>query len=201
MMPKVVGFSGLAGSGKTTAAELLLNEAVERRLKASKLSFAWALRQICKIAYPWVPTHHFDGNKAQKESPIEGMPNGITGRRILQHIGTEGFRAMHPETWVRLVEYQIESSQSEDLIVIDDVRFPNELEMLKRLGAVTVRCNRKQPEQAPYQREDSEGNLVWVTPGIHESEAHIPRLPVDIDIDNNGTFDELATTVRSLLDA
>lgn len=200
---KVVGFAGLAGSGKTTAAEALLNEAVEQHLSAAKLSFAAALRQICAIAYPWVPREYFCGNKTQKETQIPGMPEGITGRKILQRIGTDAFRNIYDQTWVRIIEYQIEDARQRgnmDLIVIDDVRFPNELEMLKRMGAVTLRCNREQPAKPPILWEDSEGNTVWVTPGIHESEAHIPTLPVDIDIDNNGTLDELRARVRSLLD-
>jgi hypothetical protein len=197
---KVVGFSGLAGSGKTTAATLLLNEAVERNLSAVKLSFAAALRQICTIAYPWVPRECFYGNKAQKETQIPGMPEGITGRKILQLIGTEAFRGIYQPTWVRLIEYQIEDAREKgrtDLIVIDDVRFPNELEMLKRHG-VSVRCNRIQTVE-PYYIEDSDGEQVLVVPTLHESEAHIATLDVDMDIDNNGTFDELAATVRSLL--
>ncbi len=187
---KVVGFSGLAGSGKTTAAEALLGQAVDQRLSAVKMSFASALRMICTIAYPWVPREYFYGNKAQKETQIPGMPEGITGRKILQLIGTEAFRGIYDQTWVRLIEHQIEEARAQgntDLIVIDDVRFPNELEMLKRIGAVTLRCNR---EQIP-------GTVAGV---IHESERHIPTLPVDVDIDNNGTFDELRARVRSLLD-
>lgn len=201
---KVIGFTGLAGSGKTTASEALLNEAVERRLAAVKLSFAAPLRQICTIAYPWVPREYFYGNKAQKQTQIPGMPEGITGRRILQLIGTDAFRSIYVETWTRLVEYQIEDARkrgSTDLIVIDDLRFPNELEMLKRVGAVTLRCNRTQPEEPPLRVEDADGNVTWISQGIHESERHIPTLPVDIDIDNNGTFDELSARVRSLLDA
>jgi hypothetical protein len=190
---KVIGFSGLAGSGKTTASEALLNEAVEQRLSAVKLSFAAPLRMICTIAYPWVPREYFYGNKEQKETQIPGMPEGITGRRILQLIGTDAFRNIYVETWTRLVEYQIEDARkcgNTDLIVIDDVRFPNELEMLKRVGAVTLRCNRKQ-------RFSDDPVQMSV---IHESEAHISTLAVDVDIDNNGTFDELSARVRSLLD-
>lgn len=220
---RVFGFVGYAGSGKTTASEYLLDEAVKEGLRACRLSFAHALRTICMIAYPWVPREYFCGNKAQKETQIPGMPEGTTGRKILQLIGTEAFRSINDETWTKLVEYQIKQSQERedmDVIVIDDVRFPNEHAMLKRIGATTIRCNRaptsiyhfSEPKflgafkpsdpilvGTPPALLDFEVHMTMVAP-IHESEAHVASLPVDIDIDNNGTLDELTARVRSLLD-
>ena len=204
---RVYGFVGYAGSGKTTASEYLLDAAVMRGLRACKLSFAHALRTICMIAYPWVPREYFCGNKAQKETQIPGMPEGMTGRKILQLIGTEAFRSINDETWIRIVEHQIKQSeerQNTDVIVIDDVRFPNEHAMLKRLGATTIRCNRTYRFSEPvYVGAYKPAEPLLVTSkaeALHESEAHVASLPVDIDIDNNGTFDELTARVRSLLD-
>lgn len=76
------------------------------------------------------------------------------GRRFLQLIGTGYFRAKHPGIWVRLFErvwyahtkiagrgiVYIRDLPNHIPVVVDDLRFPDELECLKKLGFMTLRC-------------------------------------------------------------
>jgi len=195
---KIIAFTGYAGSGKTAALNALLSYCVledartllpEGRFPMPRgMSFAGALRSLCMAALPKVPRSYFDGTKAQKETPIPGL-EPWTGRAILQHIGTEGFRAVSPNVWVDQLEHQVKGTpdivdENWVLGVIDDVRFPNEAAMVRKYGKLY--------------RIDRPGN-AGAAGAPHESERHIDSLEVDGVILNDGTLDDLKTKVIELL--
>lgn len=49
--PRIVAFSGLAGSGKNTAADMLAALVTHRGGKVQQLSFADPLKRICKDVF------------------------------------------------------------------------------------------------------------------------------------------------------
>jgi hypothetical protein len=61
-----------------------------------------------------------------------------TVRRFLQRLGTEGVRDhLGADTWVRLTEQRIAASDA-PAIVLTDVRYPNEVDLVRRLGGLWV---------------------------------------------------------------
>lgn len=197
---KIIAFTGLAGSGKTTAQNALMthiNTMMGPRrtgpftlIEPSALSFAGLLRDVCEKAFPYVPSSAFRGTKEQKEAQISGMPDGVTGRKILQHIGTEGFRALDPEIWVRALETRIVSipDQRADILflgIIDDVRFPNEAKMVRKYGKL-------------YRIQRPHGEGAAGAP--HASEQFVDSLDVDGEIINDGDLKTFKTRVLALLD-
>lgn len=71
---------------------------------------------------------------------------GITPRKIMQVIGTELFRHELPKhfptiqsIWVQTMERKIKSLPSSAKIVIDDVRFPDEIDLVHKLGGEVIR--------------------------------------------------------------
>ena len=64
-------------------------------------------------------------------------------------------------------------------IVITDLRFDNELLMIKRLGGIVIRINR---------------NILYNNE--YESERYIKSLNVDYEFENNGTIDNLYKKLR-----
>lgn len=57
-----------------------------------------------------------------------------TIRQMLQVIGTDLIRKYDPDWHIRQMEEAIKSYSEDRLIVVDDVRFPNEVETIKKLG-------------------------------------------------------------------
>lgn len=136
---RVLGFTGFASAGKTTAAKILASSIPGTRV----MSFAEPLRAVCKQVFPLVAAEYFD-DPALKNTVIPGYDEErLTGRKILQHIGTEGFRALDPNVWIRLADYRIFEAALDGakLIVFDDVRFENEAALISKYGPV-VRIER-----------------------------------------------------------
>jgi dephospho-CoA kinase len=111
----LVSFRGPMGSGKTTAADVLVNE-----FGFSRLSFAQPLKKL-----------------AQKITP-DGLIDKVRDRALLQFLGTEYFRALDPDHWVnqweKAIADRVELNMGQTQIVVDDCRFPNEAEAVERLG-------------------------------------------------------------------
>ena len=187
---RVISFTGLAGSGKTTAANMLcLQEgyyepqlpSLKYRSNAVRLSLAAPLKGLCVRAFPWLDPSVFTGTQEQKEAPILDVPDGWSGRRILQHIGTEGFRAIDPNIWVRTALHTIQTLPAHiKLVVVDDVRFENERAALAEYGPV----------------------YRIVRPGLqastHASEAAVTSLKVTAEIINDKTLLEFNEIIRAL---
>lgn len=183
---KIIGFTGLAGAGKTSAALSLVQHVnVQLSGNAKRIAFADPLKELCASTFPWLPRTTFYGAKEEKEAEIPEMP-GWSGRRILQHIGTEGFRAIDAEMWVRLTEHRLMvAPRTMSLIAIDDVRYPNEAAMVRRHGLL-FRIVRPNNPGAVGDAAD------------HESERYASALEVDAEIANDGPLEKLYETVRVL---
>jgi cytidylate kinase len=112
----LVSFRGPMGSGKTTAAGILVADH-----HFARLSFATPLKKA-----------------AMKITP-DGCIDKARDRELLQFLGTEYFRALDPEYWIKqwdkAVAERLERTESGDCrIVVDDCRFPNEVAAVRRLG-------------------------------------------------------------------
>jgi hypothetical protein len=125
---KLIAFTGLAGSGKSECAKLTGYQVV---------SFSAPIKQM--LSCLGLDRHALYG--ADKEKPIEYL-GGVTARTLMQKLGTEFGREMiHPDIWVKWMERVITSERYES-IAIDDVRFDNEIKMVRRLGGKVIRVTR-----------------------------------------------------------
>ena len=103
------------------------------------------------------------------------------GRLLCQIYGTEIFRDKVDELyWVKTVEKRF-NEQSEDLCIVTDVRFPNEIEYFRSLGynVITVRVSRNGKKDGAFNEE-------------HFSEKALDDYSeFDWNIDNSGSLEEL----------
>lgn len=148
----IVGLSGPAGCGKSTAAaHLCMNYGFARRrfagpLKAMMFAFGCTIEQV--------------------EGDLKGVPcdllGGKTPRQAMQYLGTEwGRDLMHPDLWLNA---WVASLPAQGDVVADDVRFPNEVEAIKSRGGIIICISGR-------------GGI----PGSHVSEGFVPDGAIHID--------------------
>lgn len=177
-LPRVIGFTGKAKSGKDTAAAVLSSYIGSGN--CTTIAFADPLKQIAMI-FGFTKDQCYDQTKKE----IEDEFWNITPRKFLQIIGTECFRNnFRTDCWTKLLEKRVldiktRMEQGELvpwLILVTDVRFPNEVECIKQLGGVVVKVTRPSI--------DTSGTMYK-----HPSEIFIDELDADISIEN--TFDNV----------
>lgn len=104
---------------------------------------------------------------------------GTTSREFQQFIGTEIGRNLVSKTvWT---DAALRDAQQYEKVVISDVRFPNEVDIVHDNGGTVIRI----------ERDAAEGNAF----SDHPSETAIDTLDVDVVIDNNHTLNDLYWSV------
>lgn len=78
---------------------------------------------------------------------------GVSVRHMLQTLGTEwGRQCIHPSLWLKCWEKQVSRY---DYVVVDDVRFENEAELVKKLGGVLWKVERPTAYESTHESEGS----------------------------------------------
>lgn len=126
---RIIAISGSGNqAGKTTFADKFMGPGVLR------MSFADGVRVAARKLYP--DYNWFSKDAAFKRRIIAGT-KGLTARDILIEIGV-GERLRDPDVWARDVVRRIEESDrlasGVTTVVIDDLRYINELEALAKAG-------------------------------------------------------------------
>lgn len=144
--PLIIGLAGPAGVGKTTLATELHRAWGERRVlygrpkpTCIRLAFATPVRRAAAAA-AGEPEERWIGIGARTKAEL--LPElGITRGRLLQIVGQALRRDAHPDIWVqalaRTMDGALRHVEDTALVIIDDVRLPNEAEwILSRRGTV-----------------------------------------------------------------
>lgn len=200
--PLIVGFSGYKRSGKDTAA-LELAAALKRNGFSVVLdSFAAPIRQFA--------IEHLDMTETNKEEVIPWLADyAVTPRLFMQLFGTELGRDMiHPDLWVRMLERRVQklstsaaAQEGKLAIIVTDVRFINEIRMLKNLGAHLIRVERPGTEPVPPKYESKLRTWwarLWWQP--HLSESTLDMSEFDLRLENNSTLDVFKFRCASIVD-
>jgi dephospho-CoA kinase len=168
-----VAFTGKAGSGKSTAASLLIEQ-----LNYQLVSFANALREVAVSIW---------GGEA------------LNDREKLQRLGV-AVREIDEDAWVKLAARKIDKRPPLPLyqpITVDDLRFPNELKMLKDRGFVIVRVTAPRNTRVARLREN--GKLQDESQLEHVSETALDRVKPDYVLENDERPEELAAVLSHLI--
>jgi hypothetical protein len=140
-----------AGSGKTTVAQALVNNAGFVRLPLAE-----PLKRIGAVILHEAGVSRMDARRYLYHERNIVIPEvGVTGRHLLQTLGTDwGRRCISPHLWTTIWEQGLQrlldapAREKRDLrIVIDDVRFPGEAEVIRKIGGVMWMVERPRTRQ------------------------------------------------------
>ncbi len=129
----LIAFTGLAGSGKSTAAQHLVKNHGFQRIR-----FAGPLKDMMRAL--GLTEAEIEGDR--KETPCE-LLGGKTPRYAMQTIGTEwGRDLICQDLWIRAFNAALAKVPEGVPVVVDDCRFPNEADAIVAVGGVLVRVVR-----------------------------------------------------------
>ena len=172
----IIGITGRASAGKDTVGNYICAQGQFKGKTVAKMACADKLKKICSDVFFdafGVPAEAFFGSQIEKEAPLEAVP-GWSGRRILQYVGTEGFRHIHEEVWARAMIGRARSLINGNLckmVVVADVRFLTEAAVIKDAGGIIVRVKRPEAD---------------IAVSNHASETQLALIQEDYVIDNQG---------------
>jgi hypothetical protein len=183
----VVGVGGRKGHGKDTFAGLLGEDWVVIGMSDPLYEAVLKLNPLVELVSSpgtCIPLSVYldsfcggDWTEAKKNPGV---------RVLLQRLGTDVVRDMVDEdAWVDIMRFRVRCLLNEGKkVVVTGVRFPNELEAIKRLG----------------------GKTVWVErPGVGDGDSHISEAAVamqsfDFVVNNSGTIEDLGRAARRVAD-
>jgi hypothetical protein len=171
----VVGFTGLIGAGKTTAAQYLVDEHDFVRVR-----FAETLKHmLITLGLSWA---EIDGSLREKPCELLG---GKTPRYAMQTLGTEwGRQLICDDLWVRAWRRAVDCHAPYQHIVVDDVRFENELAAVRAFeNSLVIRVSR---------------GVVNEIRGTHASEAQ--NFDCDVVICNDHAIADFTSAVGDVVE-
>ena len=112
----VIGLGHRARQGKDTVANFMIDRLGSR---AVRIGFADALYAVARADH------------------------GMTTKdpKVLQYLGTEVYRQRDPEVWIRTLYYTA-LDRMPQVLIIPDVRFPNEVEFVHQMGGFLIKVVR-----------------------------------------------------------
>lgn len=175
----MIGLVGSARSGKSSVGRILCEDH-----GYTCMPFANAIRRGLLTSFPFLKREYLYENKDQ------GIPelDYVTGRVLLQTMGHEwGRSSIHPDIWIKALESEMNIMRIDSRrVVIDDVRYRNEIQYIKDQGGVIIGIRR--PMKKSIYPE-------WMD---HASENSLDEDLVDEWIINSSDLDDLRVMVESV---
>jgi hypothetical protein len=195
-MTNLIGVCGLIGSGKDTIAGTLVG------IGWTRYSMAKPLKDMTAALFNW-PRDMVEGDTAESRAWreqrddwwSERLAREITPRSVLQYMGTEVMRQnFHDDIWVACMEkFYAENGPH---IVISDVRFPNEIAAIRRLGGEIWHVHR-----SPLPHWFERAAIGEDVPEVHLSERAWLGIEPDRIFWNDGSLQELKNAVYRTIES
>lgn len=211
-LPKVIGVSGFAGSGKDSFANIFVE-----KYGYTKISMADSIKDMLSVVFGW-DREMLQGDTPEsrlwRETPDEFWSSVLeypfTPRKAMTTIGTNLFRVhFHKDIWVQSVKKKILDVGTN--VIIPDLRFGNEIEMMRDIGACLFEIESgERPEW--YERALKENLLIqdgilpetnesmeFLYPEVHESEYRWIGLNKPcVLVENSGSLEDLQNYVSRI---
>lgn len=205
----IIGITGLIGSGKDTVASIIQEYKPEYR----RMSFASRLKDMTAALYHWDRqmleglTKEDRELREQKDGHLSLLLNqDITPRNQLQKLGAGLKELVAQNLWAMLVKDEIIREGYKN-VLITDVRYPDELDMIRSLGGIILEVRRGElpnwwylavRKNIGFELAEEEEAILNK---IHSSERSWVFINnPDHIIDNSGTLEDLRLTIKELVD-
>ena len=144
--PLFIGLGHYSRTGKDTFANAFIDYAHiwYPQLDVRRVSFASKLKAIAHDLYGWAGLqdeayYNNPATEVHRDTPLEGL-GGLTPVDVWVSLGTDAVRDnVWDGTWV---DYVLRSKSAADIIVISDVRFPNEVEAIRSVSGLLFKITR-----------------------------------------------------------
>lgn len=182
MISKVFLISGKAGHGKSTFGDFLEKELQSHSARVLRIAFADYLKFVASKYYHW------NGEKDEE------------GRQLLQTLGTDVVRKVDDTFWVSTVQRLMHVLGDQfDFVIIDDVRFVNEVEAFPMEDTIHIRIERF---------ADRDGLKPYINPILsleqlaHVSETNLDNYVPDIYVANRGSrgLEQMERSAKKIAD-
>ena len=143
--PIIIGLAGRAGSGKNFVACQIQGAVSSLDCFCEQYSFAGPLKDTVAAMFG------IDRGLLNTERGKQTVSwyNGMTYRELLQFVGTDVVREhVAPDFWVNRMESKLDKTP-DDIVLITDVRFTNEAELIWRYGGKVLRVDGRANEEVP----------------------------------------------------
>jgi hypothetical protein len=191
----ILGINGKAMAGKDTFGKMLAESLHAQTGNVYTLmAFAKSLKEKVQKDFDlswdqlWGEQKEVVDKRYMKPREVEWNDNGTikeerlepywTSREILQEYGTF-FRSIDSDFWVKELFKTIDDKEYEN-VIITDVRFPNEMEIVSERGGLNIAVLR-----------DAAGSKINAE---HISETALDNYSADIKIVNNSSLEDLRAT-------
>lgn len=178
----IIGILGKKFYGKDTTADYLV-----KNYDFNKIAFADKLKEVCQLLFGFNHRQLYGDLKEEIDSNWNVSP-----RTVLQYLGTEVFRTdinkimphIKQNFWINCVKTQYINMLKKDptaKLVISDVRFTNEVDMIHELGGIVIKINRNIHSTDCH---ESEKNIDFINnyDDLLENSGSIENLYSQIDI-------------------
>lgn len=202
-MVPVIGFVGFIGSGKGAAGDIL------SEIGYVKESFAAGVKDTTATMFGW-NRNLLEGDTEEsrqfRETPCpywsKKFGRDFTPREALQKMGTEvGRDVFHPDFWVLQLESRLRFHDGP--VVITDVRFPNEIEWIRKQGGKVYEVQRGEQPEWYHKLKKCETEefkkFMMIGEDIHFSEWAWVGCKMDGVIKNDGSLNDLTFFVKECI--
>lgn len=183
----LLGLCGPAAVGKDTVADAIGAHWDDGATPIVRYAFARPIKEAASVLFD-LPIEAFD-DRARKDAPLDNL-GGRTPRALLQLIGTDWVReTIDARFWIARFEraYARARDRGAAVMVVTDVRFPNEADAIRALCGTIVRVTRvATPTMSSIER-------------AHPSETHARALIGDAVLHNDASVGVLSDNARALL--
>lgn len=176
----IIAFGHRRRVGKDTATNALVDMLAIRGIPAVRVSFADGLKEVCTDIFGWAGLHgptHYEEFPQEKEEILPDL--GLSPRTIWIETGNK-LRQVYEDVWIDMALNLPKGRKA--VIIISDLRYPNEATKIKAAGGVLVKVTR---DTAPVSNDIADTALATFNEW-------------DMTLVNNGTVDELRAKMVSL---